>query len=101
MKAYHQVEFKDLTPDLEILSDVIGIENVRLLIEKVSGVQFRIPRLPTLNGFCRKYIKNNIEKSNMVLAFELDSSDNFVRLLKIQIKKEEKDKEEMLKRLYG
>lgn len=79
---YNLIEFNDLTDDLKLLAEVIGIENVRKLISRYSGIQLHIPRLTHLKGFCESYIEDNINVNNTVLAFRLDSSSEFVKNIK-------------------
>ena len=83
-KAYNNIEFEDLTPDLEIIADVCGIEATRKLIEHASGHTYYIPKLSKLKGFCLEYVKKNKDETNFKIARNLECSTEYiVRLRKL------------------
>jgi Mor family transcriptional regulator len=83
---YTKIEFDDLTDDLQDLAAIIGIENVRKLMETNSGAQFYIPKITRLDTFIRKYLEENKKRDSKELAKELSCSVQFVRLKMKQFK---------------
>lgn len=79
MDIFDLISEEDLTPDLEILSDLCGIDIVRELLRKTSGMCFYIPKITKLNGFILKYIEDNKFKSRKTLAKELNVSEQYLR----------------------
>lgn len=75
------VEAEDLTPDLEMVANVCGIEFVRNLLRNLSGLSFYVPKLSRLESFIGKYMRNNKEKNLKQVAKELLVSEQFLKKL--------------------
>lgn len=76
---YNLISFEDLTEDLRDLAAVIGIENVRKLLETYSGAQFYIPKITRLDSFIDSYLLENKSKDTKKLAYELSCSVQYIR----------------------
>ena len=46
----------DMTPDLRLLNEVLGMEAVRTLLVKLNGINFYIPKISHLDSLVIKYI---------------------------------------------
>lgn len=78
-KADGKLDITDLTADLIILADVIGIEKLEELMKEYGGGNFYIPKISSLDKFVERYIKNNKSKTPKQLARELKVSENFIK----------------------
>ena len=56
INLFESLQSDDLTPDLQMLENLCGIETVRKLIENYSGMYFYIPKVTSLKSFI--YISN-------------------------------------------
>lgn len=78
-KVDGKLDVTDLTADLMILADVIGIDKLELLMKEYGGGNFYIPKISSLDKFVQRYLKNNKSKSPKQLASELKVSENFIK----------------------
>ncbi|MDC1068025.1 hypothetical protein OAQ99_02570 [Candidatus Kapabacteria bacterium] len=74
--------YSELTPDLQIMSDVIGVDNVQRLIEELGGTNFYIPKYSKLDTFVKRYITLNKGLSNKKLCIDLRVSEQYIRNVK-------------------
>jgi hypothetical protein len=88
-KAINSLERDDLSTDLQLLADLIGIENVRRIVEVCGGLRFYVPKLTHNKQFICRYINNNVHIDNIKLALELDLSINHVAKFKKTILSEQ------------
>ncbi len=77
--VYDLIEEDDLTPDLQLMAAVIGIENVVKLIKELQGGSYYIPKLTRLDNFILKYIELNRKKPLKIVARELGVTEAFLR----------------------
>jgi hypothetical protein len=70
-EIYDLITDSDLTDDLLMLSEVIGIDNVRKLLRVFGGISFYIPKLKRLDVFVTRYIRSNKSKPFKELARDL------------------------------
>ncbi len=77
--VYNEIKEEDLTPDLKMISDICGIDTVRILLKHFGGLTFYIPKLTRLDDFIRRYIKMYRDKSNKLIAKELGVSEQYIR----------------------
>jgi len=76
------IEYEDLTPDLQLLADVIGMDTTRIILRELAGVYLYIPNISRLERFVLRYLKSNIEKPVKKTANELGVSAQFLWKLK-------------------
>ncbi len=76
------IKEEDLTPDLQMLSEICGLEVVKDILRNFGGLNFYIPKLSRLDTFIERYIRDNKNKTLKQLAKELNLSERYLRLLK-------------------
>lgn len=76
------IEYEDLTPDLQLLADVVGMENTRVILRELAGVYLYIPNISRLERFVLRYLQDNIDKPVKKTANELGVSAQFLWKLK-------------------
>lgn len=79
---FEEIEREDLTPDLLLLADAIGIEPTRDLLRKLSGMYIYIPRVSRLEQFILKFIKNHSQMHVKEMALQLQVSSQYIMKLK-------------------
>ena len=77
-----QINEEDLTPDLQMLASVTGIEPIRQLLRNFAGMSFYVPKVSRFDTFIIKYIKKSPDKSLKILALELGVSEQYLKTLK-------------------
>lgn len=77
--VFNQIKEEDLTPDLKMISDICGIDTVRILLQHFGGLTFYIPKLTRLDDFIKRYISMYRDKSKKTIAKELGVSEQFIR----------------------
>lgn len=75
----NDIEETELTDDLKVIADVIGMDMVRIMLENFQGLSFYIPRLTRLDKFVERYILQNSERPLKMIAKELNVSEQFLR----------------------
>lgn len=76
------IEYEDLTPDLQLLADVVGMDNTRVILRELAGVYLYIPNISRLERFVLRYLQDNIDKPVKKTANELGVSAQFLWKLK-------------------
>jgi hypothetical protein len=76
------IEYEDLTPDLQLLAEVIGMDTTRIILRELAGVYLYIPNISRLERFVLRYLTSNIEKPVKKTANELGVSAQFLWKLK-------------------
>lgn len=76
---YEKIEQDDLTPDLEMISNICGIDTVRTLLREFGGLNFYIPKLTRLENFIQKYMNQNKDKTLKQIATDLKVSEQFLK----------------------
>lgn len=82
MDVYNQIDFDDLTDDLQMMSNACGIETVQSLLRNFGGMSFYIPKLSRLDSFVWKYVKKNSDKTFKQIARELKVSEQFLKTVR-------------------
>ena len=77
----NQIRENELTPDLQMIAETIGMDAVRELLKKLGGLNFYIPRLARLESFIERYMKQEPGKSIKQLAIELRVSEQFLKTI--------------------
>lgn len=83
--VYDLIQYEDLTPDLQLLTNVCGLEAVRQMLRHFSGLSFYIPRISRLDSFVTHYLKSNKDKNIKEIAKFLNVSEQFLNKLKSKI----------------
>lgn len=93
INVYNDLTKEDLSNDLLLIADACGIEVVRILLEKCSGIQFYIPNINKIKPiYIRRITTFNKENvTNKEIAFALNISEEYVRQLKLEIKRDMKN----------
>jgi len=79
---YEKIEASDLTEDLELAANVVGIEVIRNFLRNFQGAYFYIPKISRLEKFVIRYMNENPHKSIKQLAIELGVSAQYLWKLK-------------------
>lgn len=76
---FDEIEYNDLTDDLKILADGIGIAGVRCAMRELSGMSFYIPKISRLDSFISRFIEEHKGMSRKEIAQYLDVSEQFLK----------------------
>jgi hypothetical protein len=79
---FNKISYTDLTPDIKLIADACGMEAVRDILRKLSGLQFYIPKVTSFEGFVLRYMNENSSKSIKELAKELEVSEQYLKIVK-------------------
>lgn len=90
MDVFTKLEISDLTDDLKLIANACGIDTVRMLLRYCAGMSIYIPKLARLDKFILRYIRENSDKSFKQIATELGVTEQFVKKLFRQMKKQAK-----------
>lgn len=71
--------YDELTDDLKLLSDIIGLENVIKLINNLQGLEFYIPKYTKLKKYINRYLNFRKGASIKQISLELNVSEQFIR----------------------
>ncbi|MFN3306267.1 MAG: hypothetical protein ACK42Z_03660 [Candidatus Kapaibacteriota bacterium] len=88
LDVFTKVELNDLTEDLKLIANACGIDTVRMLLRYCAGMSIYIPKIARLEKFILRYIKENSDKSFKQIASELGVTEQFVKKLFRQMKKQ-------------
>jgi hypothetical protein len=75
------VTIDDLTPDLQMLAQVCGIDTVKQMLLCFSGINFYVPKISRLESLIEKYMKLNNEKTFNEMARDLNVSAQYLKNL--------------------
>lgn len=75
---FEKIEKSDLTEDLSLIADAMGLEVVRNLMRNLSGLYVYIPRISRLEKFVRRYMEENSEKPFKEIALDLNVSSQYL-----------------------
>jgi hypothetical protein len=78
---YQSIQEEELTPDLQLLAQVCGMESIRIILKEFKGLNFYIPKITRIEKFVRRYLRENQSKPPKELARELGVSENYVKKL--------------------
>lgn len=76
---FDEIEYNDLTDDLKILADGIGIVGVRCAMRELSGMYFYIPKISRLENFVTRFVSEHKGMSRKEIAQYLDVSEQFLK----------------------
>ncbi len=75
---FEKIEKSDLTEDLSLIADAMGLEVVRNLMRNLSGLYVYIPRISRLEKFVRRYMEENSDKPFKEIALDLNVSSQYL-----------------------
>lgn len=81
VEVYDLLKEDDLTTDLKILNDVLGIEIVKELLKKLSGLSFYVPKITHMETVVLRYAKEHKEKPIKKVAYDLGISEPHLKAL--------------------
>ncbi len=81
---FEKIEASDLTEDLELIANVVGIDVIRNFLRNFQGAYFYIPKVSRLERFVIRYINENPTKTIKQLAIELGVSAQYLWKLRRQ-----------------
>lgn len=76
---FDEIEYNDLTEDLKMLADGIGIVGVRCAMRELSGLHFYIPKISRLDNFVTRFVAEHKGMSRKEIAQYLDVSEQFLK----------------------
>jgi hypothetical protein len=71
----------DLSPDMQMIYDLVGLDTVKKLLVSYSGLSFYVPKITRFDTMIMRYIKQNREKTLKQVAMELNVSEQFLKNL--------------------
>jgi len=89
---YEKIEIADLTEDLELIANVVGIEVLRNLLRNLQGAYHYIPKISRLEKFVIRYLSQNQNKTIKQIAIELGVSTQYLWKLRREGKIPNKNK---------
>lgn len=78
----YKPNYEELTEDLQLMSNIIGIDNVVKLIENLGGTNFYIPKYSKLDKFIKRFLLDNKGLSNKKICLDLNVSEQYIRNFK-------------------
>lgn len=84
---FEQIEYEDLTDDLRLIADAMGIDVLRNLMKNLQGVYFYVPRVAHLDKFILRYMQNNPDKTFKEIALDLGVSTQYLWKIRSKLKK--------------
>tara|TARA_B100000614_G_C14216249_1_gene356187 strand:- start:11 stop:286 length:276 start_codon:yes stop_codon:yes gene_type:complete len=78
---YQILEREDLSPDMQMIYDLVGIDIVKKLLENYSGLSFYVPKITRFDTMIMRYIKLNKEKTLKQVAMELSVTEQYLKNL--------------------
>lgn len=73
------LRYDDLTKDLKLLADVLGMDTVKVLLTELSGLSFYIPHIQSLENLIRRFIEKNSTLTDKQIAVKLGVSEVYIR----------------------
>lgn len=77
-----KLKYEELTPDLALLADIIGIEAVNKLIENLAGMSFYVPKIAKFPKYIQRIYE--MEKDNYSIkemSLKIGISEQYLRNL--------------------
>ena len=76
---FEDLRYQDLTKDLKLLADVLGMDTVKVLLAELSGLNFYIPHIQSLENLIRRFIEKNPTLTDKQIAVKLGVSEVYIR----------------------
>ncbi len=84
---FDEIQKEELTPDLQLLADVCGMECVRLLLRTLPSSSFYLPKITRFEKFIARYVEQHQDKTERMLALELGVCEPFIKKITRSAKK--------------
>jgi hypothetical protein len=75
---FEKIEMEDLTEDLTLIAEAMGLDVVRNLMRQLSGLYVYVPRISRLERFVRRYMEENSHKPFKEIALDLNVSSQYL-----------------------
>lgn len=75
---FEKIEASDLTEDLELIANVVGIDVIRNFLRHFQGAYIYIPKVSRLERFVIRYTNENPDKTIKELAIEMGVSAQYL-----------------------
>lgn len=79
MNILQNLQYEDLTEDLQMIYDVCGEETVIRLIENLGGLSFYVPKITRFDDLIYRYIRDNKNETLKKIAARLGVSEQYLK----------------------
>lgn len=79
MNILKDLQYADLTEDLQMIYDVCGEEVVIKLIENLGGLSFYVPKITRFDDLIYRYIRENKQQTYKKLAARLGVTEQYIK----------------------
>ena len=82
-KILEHLSKEDLPPDLQLIADNEGIDEVKTWLKYLDGFRVTLPKLNYIDSLMEKYIIDRYRegKHPVIIAKEIDRSRNYVNMI--------------------
>jgi len=79
MNILKDLQYGDLTEDLQMIYDVCGEQVVMQLIENLGGLSFYVPKITRFDDLIYRFITENKMETHKKLAARLGVTEQYVK----------------------
>lgn len=79
MNILKDLQYGDLTEDLQMIYDVCGEEVVIKLIENLGGLSFYVPKITRFDDLIYRFIRENKSETHKKLAARLGVTEQYIK----------------------
>lgn len=79
MNILKDLQYGDLTEDLQMIYDVCGEQVVIQLIENLGGLSFYVPKITRFDDLIYRYIRENKAETHKKLAARLGVTEQYIK----------------------
>lgn len=79
MNILKDLQYGDLTEDLQMIYDVCGEEVVIKLIENLGGLSFYVPKITRFDDLIYRFITENKQQTYKKLAARLGVTEQYIK----------------------
>ena len=79
--VYEQIRREELTPDLQLLAEICGMDSLRKILESLNGLSFYIPKMTRFERFIIRYLSENPDEKMKETAKKLGVSEQYLNNL--------------------
>lgn len=81
MNILKDLQYGDLTEDLQMIYDVCGEAVVIKLIENLGGLSFYVPKITRFDDLIYRFIRNNKNETLKKLAMRLGVTEQYLKTI--------------------
>ncbi len=81
MNILRDLQYGDLTEDLQMIYDVCGEAVVIQMIENLGGLSFYVPKITRFDDLIYRYIRENKAETLKKLAMRLGVTEQYLKCL--------------------